>query len=78
MKPFMVVPDENSRSIIMCLISPKIHFLIYLFIAFTYGSFIPVPARSQETRTFVDAMVNLNDDWEFNSCQHSTGERLLA
>jgi hypothetical protein len=66
MKPSKYVPEKKYRFVMRCLISPFVYTFICLICLFTYGGFFTIPVQAQQTRNFVDAMVNLNDDWETN------------
>jgi hypothetical protein len=64
MQQFKHFQDNQSPFLWRRIILPFIHASNFLNLLIFLSSFFATPARAQETRNFVDAMVNLNDDWE--------------
>jgi len=64
MKPIKRFQDVQSRPFMRWTILPCSHSFYFLNLFIFLSSFYATPASTQQTRNFVDAMVNLNDDWE--------------
>jgi hypothetical protein len=64
MKPFKRFQDLQSRPFKRWMILPCSYSFYFLNLFIFLSAFFATTTNAQQTRNFVDAMVNLNDDWE--------------